>query len=107
MFIFMFWAILTVNGTILFIKTYFSYFSANTGSTETFINLISNTTASGIPLITVFANSLHQAYPFRNQKPELMHITTIILHAETTLRVLEARSAPLNGEMRTNLPQTR
>ncbi len=47
----------------------FFIFRCYTGSTETFINVISNTTASAIPLITVFANSLHQAYLFRNQKP--------------------------------------
>ncbi len=47
----------------------FFVFRCFTGSTETFINVISNTTASAIPLITVFANSLRQAYPFRNQKP--------------------------------------
>ncbi len=46
----------------------FFVFRCYTGSTETFINVISNTTASGIPLITVFVNSLRQAYPFRNQK---------------------------------------
>ncbi len=37
---------------------------------------------------------------------QLTHVITIILRAETALRVLEALSAPPNGEMRTNLPQT-
>ncbi len=47
----------------------FFVFQCYTGSTETFINVISNTTARAMPLITVFANSLHQAYPFKNQRP--------------------------------------
>ncbi len=47
----------------------FFVFQCYAGSTETFINVIPNAAASAIPLITVFANSLRQAYPFRNQKP--------------------------------------
>ncbi len=106
MFFFMFSAISTVNGTITPLQDSFFVFQCYTGSTETVINVISNTTASTMPLITVFANSLHQAYPFRNQKQQLTHVTTIILRTETTLRALEACLAPPNGEMRTNLPRT-
>ncbi len=59
----------------------FFVFRCYTESTETFINLIYNTTASAIPLITVFANSLHQAYSFRNKKPATS--ATIILHLKS------------------------
>ncbi len=57
-----------------------------------------------MPLVTVFANSLRQAYPFRNRKPATNVRYYDNIGAETTLRVLEARLAPPNGEMRINLP---
>ncbi len=47
----------------------FFVFWCYTRSIDSFINVISNTTASAIPLITVFANSLGQVCPFGNQKP--------------------------------------
>ncbi len=47
----------------------FFVFQCYIGSTETFINIVSNTTACAISLITVFANLFRQAYPFRDQKP--------------------------------------
>ncbi len=84
----------------------FFIFRCYTGSTETFINVISNTTVSAILLITVSANSLRQFTNLGIKNQQLTHVTTIILHAETTLRVLEVPSVPPNGEMRTNLPQT-
>ncbi len=68
-FFFIFWVIIDCTLHYTPHQDSFFIFRCYTGSTETFINVICNTTASAIPLITVFANSLRLTYPFRNQKP--------------------------------------
>ncbi len=84
----------------------FFVFRWYTRTTEIFINVISNTTASAIPLITILVNSLCQASHLGIKNQQLTHVTTIILCVEIKLQVLEARLAPPNGEMRTNLVRT-